>query len=232
MEKILIVDHIEDILKDGEKVGIECFDKTGDSVKVKVGKGGSLKKKWDELVVSKAYSFEMGEFKGYPFVADFKSVESKFVEQAQKQVETKTLDTRDKSMAISYSKDLVCAGKVDITELITQAKEIYEYITGGYDEALQVHKEITTAFKAEPDEEVSADEIRQETSREPINMEWLKDSLNKLQWTDVVGWMQKKYEIKGGKTVRGVLEFMNDLQEQAFIAEVKQRLEDLDKAPF
>ena len=93
-EKILIIDRIEDILKDGEVAGKECFDKTGQSVKVKKGKGGGLEGRWDELLIGRAYSFTMGEFKGYPFVENFKSIESQFVQQAQERVE----DTRGLSI--------------------------------------------------------------------------------------------------------------------------------------
>ena len=129
-ERILIIDHIEDIIKDGEMAGKECFDKTGESVKVKKGKGGSLEKRWDELLIGRAYSFDMGEFKGYPFVADFKSVESKFVEQAQERVEDKTIDTKNKSVTISYAKDLAIADKIETAQICAYAEVFYRYITG------------------------------------------------------------------------------------------------------
>ena len=229
MEKILILDRIEDIEKDGEVVGKECFDKTGDSVKVKKGRGGSLEKKWDELVIGRAYSFQIGEFKpegknkSYPYVVDFKSVEGQLVEQAQKRIENKTGDIKDKSVCVSYSKDLVVAGKLDLGQLLTQADKIYHYIIGDNDEALQVHQEIATALKSKPVKEVLPDEAGQKTIREPIDMEWLKASLE--GWTDVVSWMRKQYMITGGAGVKGVLGLMTPLQIEHFIKEVKNRKE-------
>ena len=233
MEKIIIIDHIEDILKDEDIVGKECFDKTGDSVKVKKGRGGSLEKKWDELVIGRAYSFQIGEFKpegkdkSYPYVVDFKSVEGQLVKQAQERVETKTGDTRDRSMSVSYSKDLVVAGKLDLGQLLTQADKIYQYIIGNDDDA-----SVATKPKFQKPSKEEAAVIRKKitaalekidnTANPDIDMEWLKASLE--GWTDVVGWMRKQYMITGGAGVKGVLALMTPLQREHFIKEVKNKL--------
>ena len=139
-EKIMIIEKIEDIYEDKGNVpnlviGKQVFDATGDSVKVK-SQRGRLEKRWDELQVGRAYSFTMGEFKGYPFVQDFKSVESQFVEQAQKQVEDKSIGERRRSMALSYSKDVavakIGAGKAtSVNEIITVATMFESYMENG-----------------------------------------------------------------------------------------------------
>ena len=90
MDKIMVIDKINDIYgKDGEELtGKECFNKNGESVKVKNPKGSNLRERWDELQVGKAYSFDMATFTppgktdAYPYVRGFKSVEGKLAEQA------------------------------------------------------------------------------------------------------------------------------------------------------
>jgi len=73
------IDEIHD--KVGNLVGYQCFDGTGQSVKVKKGQGGHLEKKWGELQVGRAYSFAMGAYTppgknpSYPYVIDFTSME-------------------------------------------------------------------------------------------------------------------------------------------------------------
>ena len=69
-----IVTRIDEILYNGELKGYQCFDGTGQSVKVKKGQGGRLQAKWQELQVGRAYSFTMGEYNGKPFVEDFESM--------------------------------------------------------------------------------------------------------------------------------------------------------------
>ena len=66
-----IVTQIDEIRYNGELKGYQCFDGTGQSVKVKKGQGGQLQARWGELQVGRAYSFTMGEYNGKPFVKDF-----------------------------------------------------------------------------------------------------------------------------------------------------------------
>lgn len=87
-DKYLTVDRVEELEKDGEIIGREVFNSGGNSVKVKMGKGGSLKKKWELLDcgIGKAFKFQMGEFKGYPFVEDFEEVKDAFERKAAERV--------------------------------------------------------------------------------------------------------------------------------------------------
>jgi hypothetical protein len=108
-DKIMVLDKIEDIVEDGEVVGKLVTDKVGNQLKVKVGRGGHLKKKWDELQLGNAYKFKMGEYKGFPFVEDFESVKDAFVKQAQAKVEDAQVDIKNKSVVLSYAKDIMVA---------------------------------------------------------------------------------------------------------------------------
>ena len=63
------------------------------------------------------------------------SEESSTVTEAQKLglkvVEVKSKDSRDRSMCLSYAKDLVVGGKIEIKEMITLAKRFEKYLTEG-----------------------------------------------------------------------------------------------------
>lgn len=108
-EKIMLVETIEDIIDDGEVVGKLCSNRAGDQVKVKKGQGGSLIKRWDELQEGLAYKFTMGEFKGYPYVQDFKKVTNIMEAEAATRVADAQADSKNKSYALSYAKDLIVA---------------------------------------------------------------------------------------------------------------------------
>ena len=71
-ERIFVIDRIQDVTYDGRVTGKECFDSTGQSVKVKSGQKDVLKNRWGELQVGRAYSFTMGIFNNFPFVQNFK----------------------------------------------------------------------------------------------------------------------------------------------------------------
>ena len=75
-KKYMVVDLIQDLHDDkGNVIGVEVTDKAGNKLKVKKGQGGRLADRWGELVTGTAYEFEMGEFKGYPFVENFHKVD-------------------------------------------------------------------------------------------------------------------------------------------------------------
>lgn len=128
-EKYMILETIEPLLDDDSSViGRLVTDKAGNQLKVKKGQGGKLEKRWDELQIGKAYSFTMGEFKGYPFVQDFKAVEDKFVEKAQRQVEDKQATVKNRGIALSYAKDLATTGNIGLSDVIHCAEIFYRYM--------------------------------------------------------------------------------------------------------
>ena len=59
----------------------------------------------------------------------------------------------------------------------------------------------------------------------PITMEWLRDSLNTLQWADVGKWLREHYREAQGESVRVMVENLTPDHRQEFIAEVEGRLE-------
>lgn len=84
----LLVTQIDEIHDNkGNLLGYQCFDGTGQSVKVKKGQGGALKDKWPELQVGRAYSFTMGSFTppgkdtAYPYVKDFQAMSEALAEK-------------------------------------------------------------------------------------------------------------------------------------------------------
>ena len=140
-----IVTQIEEILYNGELMGYQCFDGTGQSVKVKKGQGGHLQAKWEELQVGRAYSFTMGEYNGKPFVENFESMSDvladklpPIVKEAVKMgaevvsVTTKPpSDPKNRSYALSYAKDLAMAGKVEVDKIKAWAIKFAKYLDTG-----------------------------------------------------------------------------------------------------
>lgn len=58
----------------------------------------------------------------------------------------------------------------------------------------------------------------------PIDMVWLKESLDKLMWTDVGKWLREKYNAYG-TTVKAMVEGLTREQQEEFVKEVEKRLE-------
>jgi len=73
-KKRLQVAQVEPILDEGEQIGVRVIDAEGDELKIKKGKGGKLMDRWGEFILGKTYEFEMAQYKGYPYVADFEEI--------------------------------------------------------------------------------------------------------------------------------------------------------------
>jgi len=58
----------------------------------------------------------------------------------------------------------------------------------------------------------------------PIDMDWLKESLESLQWADVGKWLREKYKATG-TTVKAMVESLTREQREEFVKEVRKRLE-------
>lgn len=59
----------------------------------------------------------------------------------------------------------------------------------------------------------------------PIDMDWLKESLETLNWADVGKWLRDKYKNAYGATVKAMVESLTCEQQEEFFAEVQKRLE-------
>ena len=132
-KKVLLIDRIDKLLDDkGEVIGRQIFDKGGDSVKVKTGRGGSLKKRWDELdnSIGKYINFTMGLYQNkYPFVEDFNEVKDTFEKQALAKVRDNLSDIKDKSVCLSYAKDLAVADRIKTVDILDWAGKFYQWLT-------------------------------------------------------------------------------------------------------
>jgi len=58
----------------------------------------------------------------------------------------------------------------------------------------------------------------------PIDMDWLKESLETLNWADVGKWLREKYKAYG-TTIKAMVESLTRQQQEEFCEEVKKRLE-------
>jgi len=59
----------------------------------------------------------------------------------------------------------------------------------------------------------------------PIDMNWLKESLETLNWADVSKWLRDKYKKAHGATIKAMVESLTREQQGEFCVEVKRRLE-------
>ena len=59
----------------------------------------------------------------------------------------------------------------------------------------------------------------------PIDMDWLKESLDELQWADVGKWLKDKYKNASGTTVKAIVESLTRSQQEEFIEQVQGRLD-------
>ena len=140
-DKFMTVNRKEDIRDDsGEVVGVQVWGANGNTLKIKKGQGGRLKDRWPELEVGKAYSFEMGEYKGYPYVQDFKVVADELAQKALEKVEASQANTRDRSFALAYAKDLAVADQIKVGAILEWADKFVEWL-GGMQKAPEVAEE-------------------------------------------------------------------------------------------
>ncbi len=121
---IIVIDSVRELLDDKQQeVGRIITDKAGNETKVKKGQGGKLAERWEWLEgegIGKAIKLTVGEFKGYPYVADFTVVKDEFVAQAAEKVQTQVKVDRNDSIeaqvAFKGMVELLIADKLDEDE--------------------------------------------------------------------------------------------------------------------
>lgn len=59
----------------------------------------------------------------------------------------------------------------------------------------------------------------------PVDMDWLKESLETLNWADVGKWLKQHYPEANGATIRLMIESLTREHQEEFVAEVQKRLE-------
>ncbi len=116
---------------------------TGEILKVKSGRDGVLKAKWGLLQEGVAIKFTMQDYMkegvAYPYVQDIETVEGEL--PASVRAETVPVPEtpvkgisaemkKDRAVALSYSKDVWIAGKIEKNEVIETANWFLRYVHG------------------------------------------------------------------------------------------------------
>ena len=139
-ENIIIIDSVGELYdKDGETViGRLITDKAGNDWKVKRGQGGKITEDdWailDEAPTGTAVKLIMAKYKApdgktYPFVGNFELVKDALVKEAAEKAQTQQADNRERSYALSYSKDLAVSDKISVEDILPKAQEFFEWLT-------------------------------------------------------------------------------------------------------
>lgn len=116
-----------------------------------------------------------------------------------------------------------------VTELLAADKKVPRDIKDSYDAWLRAKLQAQPVVESPPEATTATTEP---SSVEGIDMDWLKQSLETLQWAEVIGWLTEKYELTGNK-VSEIIAKMNELQKADFVKEVKNRLQkDAEDLPF
>jgi len=115
---IIVIESVEEASQDGKEYRL-VTDRAGNEYKFKSGRGGSLESKWPilESNVGKAIKLKVEEFKGYPFIADFKVVADEFIAQAtakvQGQAKEERIESIEAQVAFKGMVELLLADKLD-----------------------------------------------------------------------------------------------------------------------
>lgn len=107
--KIVVIASVEDRQEDDGRPYKLIVDGESNEHKIKRGQNDFLKNKWHLLEEGKAVKLMYDAFKGYPFVRDFELVKDVFVAEAAKKTHDKSAESKSRSVALSYVKDIVAA---------------------------------------------------------------------------------------------------------------------------
>ena len=144
MDNIIgVITTVEDDSYDGKDFKRVTLG-TGEELKVKYGREGKLKAKWGLLQIGKAVTFTMTDFTKpdgakIPFVSDIATVEGELPEAVdppkgetpdQYKPALSQDETRIRSMALSYAKDLAVAKLIGTEDMKRWASEFIKYIKG------------------------------------------------------------------------------------------------------
>jgi hypothetical protein len=118
------------------------------------------------------------------------------------------LEQQARVMVLSYAKDLAVADKIAVEAITTKADEFITWLKKG----IPAPPTIT---------ELAKPELK-------INMDWLKESLEELNWADVTQWLRSHYpEIKkaSAKTIRELVENLTEEHQEDFVNQIQGRLD-------
>ena len=85
----------------------------------------------EHVEINKAYviSYELSEDKQFKNIRQILPLQNVWLQQAIKEISTKTEIEKTVTVSTSYAKDLVVGGKIQLDELFLWAKQFYQYIT-------------------------------------------------------------------------------------------------------
>ncbi len=235
MQKVVIKSVEEKHSKDGSKTFYIVTDITGAQMSSFASEVMSLKPGTEiagEIELSGKYAN----------LKEFKIVnEPKFKESPKSQYipRTESPDARrsiERQVAVKLAFEFGINGDDDVWTLgkvLKQAEQIYQWIAEGkfppgdtkpmgspQKEAIKIEDKVKSP---QEDKQPPPDAKAMSESPVLIDMVWLKESLEKLGWTTVLVYLQKKYQVSGNK-VSEVILLMTKEQQQEFAHEVQQRL--------
>lgn len=141
--QIIVIDSVRKLLDEKQQtvVGRVITDKAGNETKIKKGQGGKLQERWEWLDgegIGKAIKLTIGEFKGYPYVADFTVVKDEFVAKAAEKVQGQVRVERNDSIearneSIERQVSIKCACEIalpedSIDQILRVAEKIAQWI--------------------------------------------------------------------------------------------------------
>ena len=122
-EIIGVITSVEDDSYDGKDFKKVTLD-AGQVLKVKYGKEGKLKAKWDILQENVAVKFIMGNYQGKPFVSDIETVDSALPPPKEPQILPQHADAIEQAKAESDPVD-----KIERSMFYKEAGKLYR---GGF----------------------------------------------------------------------------------------------------
>ena len=62
-------------------------------------------------------------------------------------------------------------------------------------------------------------------AKSKIDWNWMRESLEEMNWNDVAKWIRNRYKKATGRTVREMVESLTPEQQEEFVQQVQDRLE-------
>jgi len=136
--KIILFDHKEITVQSGKQY-LVVTDHAGEQHKISE-KRQALWAQFENATKHEGFVIIYETYNNIEFVADAYSVASKLEDNLLRRAITEVVlslgdqqtEERNRSTALSYSKDLVCAGKIELTELYKTAYDNFVFIKGNW----------------------------------------------------------------------------------------------------
>lgn len=135
---------------------------------------------------------------------------------------------RAKNTALMQACEILKTDKIKLNEILTWADKFYSWLTTGDTEVkslpISVPKPLSATLPATRTPVESAAGSNPLPKATGIDMDWLKESFEALQWAGVGGYLQRTYKVTGTK-ISELVEKLTPEQKAAFVKEVSDRLD-------